>query len=183
MGRSDELEVAAPADLGEVRVLAQEAVAGMDRLDVGDLGGGDDPGDVQVTVGAGGLADADRAVGQREVRRIAVGLRVDGDHLDAQLLAGADDPQRDLTTVGHQNTLKHRQTWSSATGHAGLTRNMGCPNSTDCPFLTRTSVIVPETPAGMSVKTFIASMTQTVESGRTTEPTVTKGGASGELEA
>ncbi len=51
VGRADELEVAAPADLGEVRVLAQEAVAGMDRLDVGHLGGGDDPGDVQVTVG------------------------------------------------------------------------------------------------------------------------------------
>src|SRR4051794_41841164 len=35
----------------------------------------------------------------------------------------------------------------------------------------------------MSVKTFMASMTQTVESGRTDEPTVTKGGASGALEA
>ena len=45
-------------------VLAQEAVAGVDRLDVGDLGGGDDPGDVQVAVGARALADADGAVGQ-----------------------------------------------------------------------------------------------------------------------
>src|SRR4051794_41839763 len=35
----------------------------------------------------------------------------------------------------------------------------------------------------MSVKTFMASMTQTVESGRTDDPTVTKGGASGALEA
>ena len=45
VGRADELEAAGPADLGEVGVLAQESVAGMDRLDVGDLGGGDDPGD------------------------------------------------------------------------------------------------------------------------------------------
>ena len=109
VGRADELEVAAPADLGEVRVLAQEAVAGVDRLDVGHLGGGDDPGDVQVAVGAGGLADADRPVGQRQVRRVAVGLRVDGDDLDAQLLAGADDPQGDLAAVGHQDSLKHRR--------------------------------------------------------------------------
>ena len=64
VGRADELEVAAPADLGEMRVLAQEAVAGMDRLHVGHLGGGDEPGNVQITVDAGGLADADGAVGQ-----------------------------------------------------------------------------------------------------------------------
>ena len=110
VGRADELEVAAPADLGEVRVLAEEAVAGVDRLDVGHLGGGDDPGDVQVAVGAGGLADADGAVGQVEVRGVAVGLGIDRDDLDAQLLARADDPEGDLTAVGHQNPLKHRQT-------------------------------------------------------------------------
>ena len=66
---------------------------------------------------------------------------------------------------------------------AGMTRNRGWPNSTGWPFLTRISVIVPETPAGMSVKTFMASMTQTVVSGRTAEPTETNGGASGALEA
>ena len=91
-------------------ILAQEAVAGMDRLDVGHLGGGDEPRDVQVAVGAGGLADADGPVGQSEVGGVAVGLRVDRDHLDAQLLAGADDPQGDLATVGHQDPLKHRRT-------------------------------------------------------------------------
>ena len=56
----------------------------MDRLDVGHLGGGDDPGAVQVAVGAGALADADRPVGLGQVGRVAVGLRVDGDDLDAQ---------------------------------------------------------------------------------------------------
>ena len=118
MRRADELEVAAPADLGEVRVLAQEAVAGVDRLDVGDLGGGDEPGDVQVAVGARRLADADRAVGQLQVGGVAVGLRVDGDDLDAQLLAGADDPQRDLAAVGHQDPLKHRQASPRSNGTA-----------------------------------------------------------------
>ena len=62
-----------------------------------------------------------------------------------------------------------------------MTRKSGWPNSTGWPFLTRTSAIVPETPAGMSVKTFIASMMQTVVPGWTTEPTVTNGGASGAL--
>ena len=109
VGGADELEVAAPADLGEMRVLAQEAVAGMDRLDVGHLGRGDQAGDVQVAVGARGLADADGPVGQREVRGVAVGLGVDGDDLDAQLLAGSDDPESDLAAVGHQDPLEHRR--------------------------------------------------------------------------
>ena len=39
--------------------------------------------------------------------------------------------------------------------------------------------MVPATFAGMSVKTFIASITHTVESGRTEAPTATNGGASG----
>ena len=61
--RADELEAARAADLGKIGVLAQEAVAGMNRLGVGHLGGGDDPRPVQIAVGAGGLADADGPVG------------------------------------------------------------------------------------------------------------------------
>ena len=52
-------------------------------------------------------------------------------------------------------------------GSGRVDAEQGWPNSTGWPLLTRISVIVPETPAGMSVKTFIASMTQTVVSGRT----------------
>ena len=40
--RADELDLAVAADLGEMCVLGEEAVAGMDRLHVGDLGGADD---------------------------------------------------------------------------------------------------------------------------------------------
>ena len=40
--RADELDLAVAADLGEVGVLREEAVAGMDGLHVGDLGGADD---------------------------------------------------------------------------------------------------------------------------------------------
>ena len=98
------------ADLGEVGVLAQEAVAGMDRLDVGHLGGGDDPRTVQVAVGAGGLADADGSVGLGQVGGVAVGLRIDRHDLDVELLAGADHSQCDFAAVGHQDPLKHRRT-------------------------------------------------------------------------
>ena len=39
---ADERDVAGLADLGEVGVLGQEAVAGMNGVDAGDLGGADD---------------------------------------------------------------------------------------------------------------------------------------------
>ena len=52
------------ADLGEVRVLREKAVAGMDRLHVGDLGGADDARDLEVAFGRRRRADADRLVGE-----------------------------------------------------------------------------------------------------------------------
>src|SRR5262249_10686012 len=106
-GRADELDLAGAADLGEVRVLGEEAVAGVDGLDVGQLGGADEPWDFQVALGRRGRADADGLVGQLEVGGAAVGLAVDGDHFDAEVLAGADDPQGDLTAIGNQDTLEH----------------------------------------------------------------------------
>ena len=65
--RADELDLAAPADLGEVRVLGEEAVAGVNRLDVADLGRADDLVDLQVALGALRRADADGFVGQLQV--------------------------------------------------------------------------------------------------------------------
>ena len=48
----DELDVARLADLGEVGALGEEAVAGMDRVGAGDLGGAQDRRHVEVAVGA-----------------------------------------------------------------------------------------------------------------------------------
>ena len=106
-GGPDELDLRGPADLGEAGVLAQEAVARMDRLGVRDLGGRDEPVDDEVALDGGAGADADRVVGECQVRRVAVGLAVHGDDLDAEVVAGADDPQGDLSTVRDENTLEH----------------------------------------------------------------------------
>ena len=64
----DELDVVRAADLGEVRVLRQEAVAGVDRVDVGDLRRGDDVRDRQIGLRARTGPDADGLVGELEVR-------------------------------------------------------------------------------------------------------------------
>ena len=56
---------------------------------------------------AGGGPDADVVVGEAHVQRLAVGLGVHGDRLDAELAAGADDAQRDLAAIGDQDFLEH----------------------------------------------------------------------------
>ena len=56
---------------------------------------------------AGARTDADVVVGEAHVQRLAVGLGVDGDGLDAELAAGANDAQRDLAAIGDQDFLEH----------------------------------------------------------------------------
>ena len=81
----------------------------MDRVGAGDLGGGDDVGDAEVGQPAGRRADADVVVGEADVQRLAVGLAVDRDGLDAELAARADHPQGDLPAVGDQDLLEHQR--------------------------------------------------------------------------
>jgi hypothetical protein len=71
----------------------------MDCLDIGHLGGGDDPVDLEVALARGRGADADRLVGQFQVGRVLVGRRVNDGGLDAHLAASADDSQGDLAPV------------------------------------------------------------------------------------
>ncbi len=103
---ADELDAGCLADLGEAGVLAEEAIAGMDGVHVGDFRGADDGGNVQVAARALGRPDADGLVGEADVGTVAVRLGIDGDRLDAQLLAGADDPNGDFAPIGDENFLK-----------------------------------------------------------------------------
>ena len=96
-------------DLGELRILGEEAVAGVDGVGVDDLGGRNDVGDVEVGFGGRRRADADRLVGEADVHRVGVGGRMDGDGLDPDLVAGAVDSERDLAAVGDQELLDLHQ--------------------------------------------------------------------------
>ena len=118
--RADELDVAGAADLGEVGVLRQESVTGVDGVDVGDLGGGDDAGDVEIAVGRPGGADADRLVRQADVGGIAVGGGIDGDGLDPELVGSTKDPQRYLPAVGDQYLLEHARSPRLAASQATM---------------------------------------------------------------
>ncbi|OQC35440.1 MAG: hypothetical protein BWX64_02454 [Acidobacteria bacterium ADurb.Bin051] len=122
--RSDPAEVALPEHLGELRVLGEETVAGVDRVRAGDLRRRDQRRDVEVALRRGGRADADVLVGVGDVERVAVGGRVDRHGRNPQLAAGVDDPQRDLAAVGDQDLAEHRPAQVSRSPKSGS------PNST-----------------------------------------------------
>jgi hypothetical protein len=155
----------------EVGIFREEAVAGVDRLGVGDFGRGNDGGDVQVALTRRRRADADRFVGQLDVFRLGVGLRVHGDGAHAEFAAGAQDAQRDFAAVCYENLAEHAQPIT----------NMGCPYSTAWPFSTWMALITPEMSASISFISFIASITHSVSPALTVWPTSTKGEASGLL--
>ena len=93
---------------GEPFALGEKSVAGMNRLGAGQLRRFDDPVAAQIALARRRRPDEHRFVGLAHVRRARVGVGVDGDRRDAQLAAGADDPQRDLAAVGDQDLLEHQ---------------------------------------------------------------------------
>ena len=95
------------AHLGEVRILRQQAIAGMNGVHVGDFGRADDRGNIQIALGQLRRPNADGFIGKADVQRIAVGLAVDGDGADAQFFTGTDHPQGNLSAIRDQDFLKH----------------------------------------------------------------------------
>ena len=54
-----------------------------------------------------GGADAVGEVGELDVQGVLVGVRVDGDRLDTELLTGTDDANGDFAAIGDEDSLKH----------------------------------------------------------------------------
>ena len=75
----------------------------MDRVGAGLFGGGEDGVDVEIAGARRRRADADRLVGGLDVRRLRVGIGIDGDGADAEPRAGPHDANRDLAAIGDQD--------------------------------------------------------------------------------
>ena len=99
--RADEDDAGLGAAPGEGGVLAQEAVAGMNRIAAGLQRHRDDLLGVEVWKRTRAL-EGPRLVRLADVERGGVVLRIDGDGADAELGSGAQDSDRDLATVGDQ---------------------------------------------------------------------------------
>ena len=120
--RPDEDEAARGADLGEMRVLGEEAVAGMDRVRPRHLGGRDQARDVVVRLGCRRGADAHGLVRQPHVEAVAIRFAEDCDGRDLELAAGADDAERDLAAVRDEHLAEHGAWVSSGVREAASLR-------------------------------------------------------------
>src|ERR1041384_1357749 len=78
----------------------------MNRVDVEDLSRADDRGNVQVTLRGRRWSNAGGFVGETDVQRIAIDVAVNGDSLDAHLLARPNNATGDLAAIGDQDFLE-----------------------------------------------------------------------------
>ena len=149
--RTHERQPLARADLGEVRVLGQESVAGVDAVGTGPQRRLHDVGHVEVAAPWRGRSDVHRLVGQADDGGVAVGGRVHGDDLDAEFPAGPRDADGDLAAVRDEQAADHRGR------PAGRSSIRIWSNSTDSASPMRTSATTPGPSATMGFISFIAS--------------------------
>jgi len=102
--RPDEGEAGGEAGGGEIRVLGEESIAGMDRVGARLAGDADDVGDREIggdRAEAG--ADLIGLVGLEAVKRELVLLREDRNGLQAELIRRPEDADGDLRAVGDKD--------------------------------------------------------------------------------
>ena len=105
--RADEDDAGGRAGPGEIRVLREEAVAGVDRLGAGGARDLDDAVGTQVGIARGRGADRMRLIRQRDVQGVGIGLAEHGDAADAQALRRAHDAAGDLPAIGDEQAAEH----------------------------------------------------------------------------
>ena len=75
----------------------------MNSVHIKNLGGANDRGNVQITLGRGGGPDARSLIGETHMKRVAIHVAVHGDRADAHLFAGPDDSAGNLAAIGDQD--------------------------------------------------------------------------------
>ena len=118
--RADEGHAAVGDGPGEVGVLREEPVAGVDAVGPALLDGVEDGLGVQVALGRRLAAEGVRLVGHPDVQGFAVEVGVDGDGGDAHLAAGPDDTDGDFAAVGDEDLLQHAGPFDSGQGTSQL---------------------------------------------------------------
>ena len=101
--RADERDARFGERLGEVRLLGQEAEAGMHGVGAAAPAGVHDSGDIEVGGDRRRADELDRLVGVAHGEALRVDRVVHGDAGDAQLAQRADDADRDFAAIGDQH--------------------------------------------------------------------------------
>src|SRR5439155_1415203 len=102
---ADKPNVAAFAHICEVRIFRQETIPRVNRIDIGDFGGADNAIDAEIALIGGGFADANGFVGQLDVHRVGVGLRIDRHGADVKFFARPNDADGNFSAIRYQNLL------------------------------------------------------------------------------
>ena len=109
LGRgADEDDSGLAAGAGELRVLGEESVAGMDGFGSAAARGFENPGNVEVGLGCLGGAEVLAEIGLAHVESTTVYVGVDRDRLDAHLATGTNDANRNLAAIGDEDSLEHK---------------------------------------------------------------------------
>ena len=85
---------------GELCILREESVAGVNRLGAGSAGRCHHGVDVEIALARGCRSDVDRDVGLGDVARACVGVAEHGNRPDTHCAQRANHPHGDLATVG-----------------------------------------------------------------------------------
>jgi hypothetical protein len=101
--RTDPVQPRVDHGLRELRVLRQEPVSGVDGVGTGLGGRPEHLGEVQIAGGGRVTAQRVRLVGRADMRRVPVGVGVDGYAGDPGVPAGTGDADSDFTAVGDED--------------------------------------------------------------------------------
>jgi hypothetical protein len=91
----------------EFRVFREKPVTRVDRVDIRNFRSADDTVGTQITVRAPRASNTDCFVSQLNVKRLNVGLRIDGQCLYAQFTTGPNDAKSDFTAIRDEDFLYH----------------------------------------------------------------------------
>lgn len=89
--------------LGEVGVLAEEAIAGVHRIGPGGAGGGEQLVGAQISVGTGRTAQGNGLGGFAHMEGVGIGVGVDRNGVDAHAVSGLDHPAGDFAAIGDED--------------------------------------------------------------------------------
>ena len=103
----DERQIVFFENLGKPRILRQESVAGMHCVRAGNFARSQQTGNIQIALGGWRRSDTHAFVGQAHMHRLGVSRGMNRDGRNAQLLASSLNSQRNLTSVGNQDFIKH----------------------------------------------------------------------------
>ncbi len=105
--RADEDDAGSGAGFGEIGILGEEAITGMNRLGAALPGSGDDALDREIALARRRRADPIGLVGHGDMERAGIGIGIDRDATDGETARRPHDAAGDLAAIGDEDLAEH----------------------------------------------------------------------------